>query len=305
MLLFWSKVGQADVVKADELMGAARAAFALGDLEKTLSLATTAISLYETVHLNTKLADARVMVAQTLAALGQVDPAAEEYERALALIGSSPQSASLALALGELYLGARRHDEALAALTRARDVSAKFSLADVQLQVVCRIAYLHYDREAWAASERAYREALRLAEAQANTEALDSILLELGNCVAQQGRFEAARALFERGAQAARATGDPKALSAALHGMAVTYVATEELDEAARLFNESLRLKLRTNDRVGVAHTLYELGVMEAEMGRCESALDLLEQSVMVFEAAGAHEVEVARAGYETYAVAC
>jgi tetratricopeptide (TPR) repeat protein len=304
MLLFWNKAVQADYLKTEATLKEARTALADGDMDKALSLANTAYGLCEAQR-DARLGSAALLLAEVLHTIGQFELAAEKYVVAASSLsdklvagGALRQAAEIRLELGDA-------NAALALLVQAREAYHASGDAEALLTTVCRMAFVHYEREQWAAAEKWYREALKLAERRGNIELQDTILLELGNAVAQQERMIEAQALFERGAKLARTTGDKNALSAALHGLAVTSVALGDASRAHTLFRETLRLKRELGDTLGVAHTLYELGVMQAMLGQCDQAMTFLGRSVAMYEQESAAEVEVARAAWNSYALAC
>jgi tetratricopeptide (TPR) repeat protein len=304
MLLFWNKAVQVDYLKTEMTLKEARTALADGDMDKALSLTNAAYILCEAQR-DARLGTAALLLAQILYTIGQRELAAEKYATAAACLQDRLVAGEALRQAADIRLELGDSDAALALLLRAREAYQAGGDAEAVLTTVCRMAFVHYEREQWAAAEKWYREALKLAERQGSIELQDTILLELGNAVAQQERMIEAQALFEQGAKLARATGDRHALSAALHGLAVTSVALDDAPRAHKLFRETLQLKRELGDTLGVAHTLYELGVMQAMLGQCDQALTFLGRSVAMYEQESAAEVEVARAAWNSYALAC
>lgn len=303
-MLIWKRVARKDSGKADENLQAAKTAFENGDMEKALSLAAAAREGYEAIKDTVKLGAAHGLIAPITAALGQMEAAAENYAVAARYLPEALDVGDALLHLADIQLAQGDTDTALATLLEARETCRKTPCESL-LTVLCRIAYIHFEREEWIMAERWYREALALAGELDAVEVQDSIYLELGNAVAQQGRMTEASVLFEQGAAQARATGDKDALSAALHGLAVTAVAAGDIERARGLFQATLDLKRALGDTRGAAHTMYEMGVMLALDGACDDAQVLLGWSLEMYEQACAPEVEVARAACDSYALAC
>ena len=295
---------QGDVRKGQELLRQAQHAFDLGDLDKALSLAYAAVEAYEQAQSREGQGYAHHLAGRVLTALRQPGLALGHFSQAIDQLTDAHDQAEALLGLAETQ---QAHGEAdtVTTLTRAFQHIKKLKGAPDRARLLHRVGYGFYEAEAWAEAEAAYRAALDLTDETLEPSLRSTLLLELGNAVAQLERMDEARLLFKQSAALARRLGDLRGLSVALHGQAVTYMAVGQADAALKLFDESLRLKRQVGDEVGAAYTLYEMGVMHVYLGQCDQAMPLLEDSVALYEAVAAPELEVARAGLHSYALAC
>jgi len=70
-------------------------------------------------------------------------------------------------------------------------------------------------------------------------------------------------------------------------------------DEARRLYQESLGIEQQLGDRAGVAISLHQLGRLAEEDGDLEEAERLFIESLATFEALGSPNAEIARRSLE------
>ncbi|MCW5849592.1 MAG: tetratricopeptide repeat protein [Anaerolineae bacterium] len=304
MLVLSRRGMQHDVHKGQDLLRQAQQALDLGDLDKALSLAYAAEAAYEQAKCGDGEGYAHHLAGRVLTAMGEPDLAVNHFKAAVDKLADAHDQIEALLGLAEAQQA--QHDAAtLTTLAHARQHIKKLKGTPDRARLLHRVGYGFYEAEAWAEAEAAYREALDLTDEARDPDWRATLLLELGNTVAQLERMDEARLLFRQSAALARESGDLKALSVALHGQAVTYMAVGQAETALQLFDESLRLKRQMGDEVGAAYTLYEMGVMHVYLGQCDQAMPLLEDSVALYEAVAAPELEVARAGLHSYALAC
>ena len=304
MLVLSRRGMQHDVHKGQDLLRQAQQAFDLGDLDKALSLAYAARAAYEQAKSRPGEGYSHYLTGRVLTAMGEPGLAVTHFVQAVDKLADAHDQVEALLGLAEVQQGQEDAD-VITTLGRAWQQIKKLKGAADRARLLHRVGYGFYEAEAWAEAETAYREALDLTDETREPGWRASLLLELGNAVAQLERMDEARLLFKQSAALARRVGDLKALSVALHGQAVTYMAVGQAEAALKLFDESLRLKRLVGDEVGAAYTLYEMGVMHVYLGHCDQAMPLLEDSVALYEAVAAPELEVARAGLHSFALAC
>jgi tetratricopeptide (TPR) repeat protein len=68
-----------------------------------------------------------------------------------------------------------------------------------------------------------------------------------------------------------------------------------ELDEARRLYNESLEITKQLGDQSGISISLHQLGVLAEKQGDRAEALRLFRQSLGIFEKLNSPAAEAAR----------
>jgi tetratricopeptide (TPR) repeat protein len=84
-----------------------------------------------------------------------------------------------------------------------------------------------------------------------------------------------------------------------LNNLAVIAQAQGDLDDARRLYNESLEIKKRLGDQSGIALTLHELGRLAEEDGYNAEAAQLFREFLSIFEKLKSPIAEVARRSLE------
>ncbi|MBV9957148.1 MAG: tetratricopeptide repeat protein, partial [Acidobacteria bacterium] len=70
-----------------------------------------------------------------------------------------------------------------------------------------------------------------------------------------------------------------------------------ELDEARRLYEESLEIKKELMDQSGIANALGQLGRLAEEEGNKLEAARLFHEALSIFERLGSPYAEIARRG--------
>ncbi|HEY0408221.1 MAG TPA: tetratricopeptide repeat protein, partial [Pyrinomonadaceae bacterium] len=68
-----------------------------------------------------------------------------------------------------------------------------------------------------------------------------------------------------------------------------------ELEEARRLYNESLEIKKRLGDQSGIASALGQLGLLAEDEGNKEEAVRLTREALSIFEKLKSPDAEKAR----------
>lgn len=270
----------------------ARRLFEQGDVEAALSLAHVARDLYADTKDNDGLGYAEQLIAEVFNSMGQPELAMAALQRATAVFKQPEDDAQALVQLAAVAREQGRVDDALRALRQAVARFKRLRQPERELEVVKELGYLLYEQGAWAEAERTYRRALRLAEWLRLDEIEDSLMLEIGNALAQQGKAQAARAMFERSIDSAKATGDRATLAAGLHSLAITYVLAEDYPQAETLFRNSLRLSQEMGAKLGMAYTLYEMGLTQAAQGRPDQARQLIERAGELYAELDAPEVE-------------
>ncbi|MCW5853022.1 MAG: tetratricopeptide repeat protein [Anaerolineae bacterium] len=304
-MLFWrkpKKVGDDRREKAEATFNKAKDLFDKGEIDAAISMSHAARDLYESTKDTEGLGRAENLIGDILRSIGQFDFAEKAYQRATVAFKSTEGDAESFMELGEVHQFQDERDEAIAAYEKALSLYRRLNDKPKIAQLTRSIAYLLYEKEQWVEAEKYYRDALELAEQTQMQDLKDSIILEIGNAIAHQGRLNEARRLFEQSAAQARATNDPDTLADALHSLAITYVAEGNRQRASELYAESLALNQQSNDRAGVAYTLFEMGVNEAEAGDRPKGRDLIQQAMTIYEELGAPELAVAKEKLAQYA---
>lgn len=161
----------------------------------------TAESLGDTTH----IASLSSNLSTLYWAMGELDTAVEESERAIEALRRSPESAQyeapIVIQLADLRTYQNRDDEALALF--ARGIAAARRRADLRnvMAGLDRLAYLHQKRREFATAEAALRESLDIRSRLRLPR--DTPLRELGLLRLQQGDVRGAAVLLDQAVDAA------------------------------------------------------------------------------------------------------
>ena len=133
-----------------------------------------------------------------------------------------------------------------------------------------------------------YRSALALAERDAVDEySHAAVIHNLANMEVQAGNVDEARRLYNESLTIKEAIGDAQGKAATLHALANMEVQAGNVDEARRLYNESLTINETIGDAQGKAATLHELANMEVQAGNVDEARRLYSESLTINETIG------------------
>ncbi len=101
------------------------------------------------------------------------------------------------------------------------------------------------------------------------------------------GDLDEAMRLYRQSLDIKEALGDRKGLSATLHAMANVYVTRGDLDEAMRLYRQSLEITEALGDRKGLSATLHQMAGIYVTRGDLDEAMRLYRQARETLEALG------------------
>jgi tetratricopeptide (TPR) repeat protein len=97
----------------------------------------------------------------------------------------------------------------------------------------------------------------------------------------------------------AKRLGDQSGIASTLHELGSLAQSQGEIEEARRLYNESLEIAKRLGDQSGIAITLHQLGMLaEVENNKVE-AVRLFREALGIFERLKSPDAEIARRSLE------
>lgn len=114
-----------------------------------------------------------------------------------------------------------------------------------------------------------------------------------GTVHGRRAEFADAERDFDAAVQRLKATPSPGDLGRALNGRGTSRIGLRKFDDAALDFGQARIEYASAGDRLGIAQTDTNLGLLEAERGRLEQALPYLAGAVERFESLGAVEREL------------
>ncbi len=135
-------------------------------------------------------------------------------------------------------------------------------------------------------AEHLHLEALELARALGNPEAIWTALNNLGTVARVKGNVERAVVLHEEAVNVARAEGDDLAIDVCLTNFSNALLARGDIDGAADQLAESLAICRNIGDPVRTAETLINLGTVAMWRGDMASAIAQYEEGLAAFRAA-------------------
>ncbi|MEM8641079.1 MAG: tetratricopeptide repeat protein [Cyanobacteria bacterium P01_G01_bin.54] len=142
-----------------------------------------------------------------------------------------------------------------------------------------------------------YQKALKLCPEEDETEKA-AIIHNLAGIYANQGKVEAAIALYQQSLETTKKIGDVKTQAATLHQMAIIYANQGQVDEAIALYQQSLETTEKIGDVQSKAATLGQMAHIYEAQGDMEKAFQHHSQA---FEIAK----EIGHVQYEATALHC
>lgn len=104
----------------------------------------------------------------------------------------------------------------------------------------------------------------------------------LGMLAQDQGDVEEARRLYNESLEINTKLDEQKGIAGTLHQLAMLARDKGEVEEARRLYNESLEINTKLGEQKGIAHTLHELGLLAQDQGEIEAARRLYNESLEI-----------------------
>ncbi len=204
--------------------------------------------------------------------------------------GSNPADAELA-AYGA-WLAQRAYGEIRRSPALADTVYQSLPLIDAaSARLVGEAQLWHVRRSAWLRQQFGELVAARaeldqaLAAAPDQTAVRGALLYEMANIYRVQGELDEAMRLYRESLAIDEALKDQQGKSATLRAMADIYAVRGELDEAMRVYRESLAIDEALKDVRGKSATLHAMARIYAVRGELDEAMRLCRESLAIQEA--------------------
>jgi tetratricopeptide (TPR) repeat protein len=237
-------------------------------------------------------AEARRQLGMLRYRTGDYSGAEAEMTRAVWLATQEGRDRVAALAMVELvglvgYMQART-EEGVAWSRHARATQARFAASPIdRARLTSSLGALHYRAGEYATAEGHYQEARALLSRESDAEGrheLSNALNNLGNVLAQLGRFEEAHQHLSRSVQIAESLRGPTHpdLATPLANLANLQIDRGDTDAALALHERALRIR---QDALGEEHPLtasswMNLGTTLNERGDARAARDAIERAL-------------------------
>ncbi len=164
----------------------------------------------------------------------------------------------------------------------------------------------------WDRAERVEAEALELAEASGDADAIGWSEAALAEVARKQGRYDEVRSRLDRAARIFEKQGDDAGRGRVLHLAGTVAAQSGELDAARELYEESLRIREELGDDAGAASLLSNLGIVADYAGDVDASREFHERALTLRQAIGdrwaiansTNNVGIASVAQERYAEA-
>lgn len=237
---------------------------------------------------------ARFRLAQVQELMGGWGEAAANYRQALELAGRRGDASAVVeceRAIGWLYRKQAEHGEARVWLDRAR--LGYLNRGDVAgaIQTLADLGEVYRLQGEYAQAGLCFAESQYLAETAPRTPELlaarANALKGAGTVAAQQGNLDEARRLYEESLALRRELGDRPGEATMLNNLGIVAMYAADYAGAHPLFSASLELFRQIGDRWSLGQILNNLGLIERYLGRLVRARQLLEESLAVRRSLG------------------
>ncbi|MET0625647.1 MAG: tetratricopeptide repeat protein [Pyrinomonadaceae bacterium] len=139
----------------------------------------------------------------------------------------------------------------------------------------------------WHQAIRSGEQALHAASQLSDEGARAIYARYVGSLYYRQGELDEARRLYSESLAISKRLGDERGIASTLHQLAVFAQSTGELDEARRLYGESLAISKRLGDERGIASTLHQFALLRQQLGELDEARQLYDESLEIKKRVG------------------
>ncbi|MCB0157978.1 MAG: tetratricopeptide repeat protein [Caldilineaceae bacterium] len=209
----------------------------------------------------------------------------EEEAAALAQLAACADAPvqTVGLTQGDYYEAISRYDDAMAAVTRARQAAASTADRTAEARCLARLGMIRWRQGDYAGAATHYHAALEILQGAADHAAEADTRYGLGLVHRQQGQYAAAASEFDRCLDLYRAQGNRPAEAKTLIALGHVAHYRHELDGAMDAYEAALAIYRETGDRAGVAHSLLSLGQVARSQGDYARSQRFLEQTLMYY----------------------
>jgi tetratricopeptide (TPR) repeat protein len=114
-----------------------------------------------------------------------------------------------------------------------------------------------------------------------------ALMNNLGILYKEQGKIDEAEKLYRESLEIKRLLGDKKGIAMSLNNLGILYKGQGKIEEAERLFNESLEIKRQLGYKQGIGMSLNDLGNLYKDQGKIEEAEKLYRESLEIKQQLG------------------
>jgi CHAT domain-containing protein/Tfp pilus assembly protein PilF len=216
------------------------------------------------------------------------------YERALGLwkdLGERRRQAEMLYLLGKALDAARQIERAAEVFAQAAELLGGLGdreMGDLWLraEALNDAGVLHEQLAQWKEAQARYEEALKVAVQEKNIGQQSAVLYNQGRLARKRGDAQQAIELLQRSIDLAQTVGDNERKAAALNSLGSAFMDLSDRQQALRSYNEALEICRKINSKE-TGSVLNNLGDAYASLGEWEKALELGEQSFLLYHESG------------------
>jgi tetratricopeptide (TPR) repeat protein len=227
--------------------------------------------------------ESAVSVGEAAELRGDFATAEASYE-SLAEAEDPGTSAEGHFRLGVLAWKQGRFDEALAALTRARELARQSGRRDIEARAENGVGVVHYARGEYTQARASYAIALELTD---DMLLRGRFLLNLGVVANIEGDLDRALEHYMRARALFRDHGDEKSEALALHNLQMLHSDRREWEDAEFAATEALRVLEKVGDRATIAAVLRDRAEVLAARGDLSGAVRQCQLAIAIFAELG------------------
>jgi tetratricopeptide (TPR) repeat protein len=123
---------------------------------------------------------------------------------------------------------------------------------------------------------------LEIRRSLGDKKGISESLNNLGNLYKNQGKIEEAEKLYLESLEIKRSLVDKKGISNSLNSLGILYKDQGKIEDAEKLYLESLEIRRSLGDKKGISSSLNNLGVLYKKQGRIEDAEKLFLESLEI-----------------------
>jgi tetratricopeptide (TPR) repeat protein len=231
--------------------------------------------------------------------LGRFEEALDANERALNYFRETKQDRQIAAGFGlsaRILVEAHRYPEAEARYAEAMQAARAAGALDLQGTLLQHQAILHSRQGNHARAVELFKQAIALFQ-RANNPADEMRTCDLlATAERHRGELDAAEAWYARSRQLAEQLHDRHHLAVTAHNSGILYQTRAEalaegnparrawLDKAVASAQESLSLKLESQNQIGTASSYNQLGILHRMRGDLDAAEQTMRQALAIYE---------------------
>ncbi len=256
-------------------LAAARVAASLSDAKQQQAAAATAAAKASKKGAGLLVAEARILEAEALIALGQTElavVASDEGQKAYAELNDVGGAATALTTKASALFAQGDLDRAIELLEDARSTFRRVGDRGNEARTLNNMAVVVRGRGDLARAATLYEKVLDLCSEAENEVCRATTLNNLGSLDFQKGRLKQAQEKFEDSLEAHRAIAAVRGEAGALDNLAVVLRAQGLLAQARSGHLEALRLRRAIGHRAGEASTLINLAKVERYRGDLSAA---------------------------------